>query len=76
MKTNISKELKERRELASFLKEGDSSKIAKAAGVTRQAVDNWLRGKTKKSIIKHYVLAFVKIKQQEIDNDIEKVFQV
>lgn len=60
-------ELEKRKEIASYLRWGDITKIAKKTGVHRTTIHLWLKGEVKKSTAEPIVVAFAKMRKEEIE---------
>lgn len=60
-------DLEKRKELSSYLRWGDLTKIAKLAGVTRKTVENWLNGTVNKSTASSYIIALARKRKEEIE---------
>lgn len=60
-------ELTKRRELSTYLRWGDCTKIANLAKVSRKTVENWLNGTVKNSTVAPYVIAVAEQRKREIE---------
>lgn len=58
--------IRERQEMAKYLRYGDMLKIAEMAGVHRNTVEDFLKGKAVKSTVAPYVEEFVKRRKAEV----------
>lgn len=64
-----------RKEMAAYLKWGDTTKIAKLAKVSRRTVEGWLSGSIKKSVVEPYFVALVNKRKEQVDREVEELFQ-
>lgn len=60
-------EITKRKELATYLRWGDITNLAKLAGVDKSTIHLWLNGKVKKSTAQPFIIALVKKRKEEID---------
>lgn len=65
-------ELEKRKELSSYLRWGDCTKIANLAKVSRKTVENWLNGTVKNSTVSPYVIALAEKRKREIEELLER----
>lgn len=63
--------IEEREEMKKYLRWGDLTSIATAAKVERQTVILWLKGKIKKSTCEPYIVAFVKKRKKEVEENVK-----
>jgi len=64
----------ERQNLATYLRWGDKTTIAKLAGVDRRTVEKWLAGEVKNSTAAPYIIAFANKRKIEIEKLISAQF--
>lgn len=66
-------ELEKRKEIASYLRWGDYTDIAKQANVSRKTVENWIKGAVKNSTVSPYIIALARKRKEEVERNVQSI---